>query len=218
MVADDVRQGGFLYIALDTQQVEESLIALGGLGSLVGRQHGCKLHGQQIGIDPFVLGISRMYADALAMNLGRSGIEILEFQFTYVTAIHGIGPLAAELGDVEMVSAHADFLVGIEGHTNLAVLDFLVLLQVDHCLYDFGNTCLVVGTEQCGTVGHDEVFTDVLQQFRKLFRTGHDSFAQQDVAAVVVSDNLWLDVGSRAVGAGVVMGNEADGGNFALDI
>ena len=66
------------------------------------------------------------------------------------------------------MGAHADFLIRIEGHTNLAVFNLLMVAQEAHGLHDFGNACLVVGAKQGVSVSDDEVFTDVFQQFGEL--------------------------------------------------
>ena len=159
-----------------------------------------------------------MYADTLDGDLGGSSIEVFELQLAHVTAVHRVSPLATKLLDVEMVGTHTDFLVRVKGNTNLTVLNLLVLLQINHRLYDFGNTSLVVGTQQSRAVCHDEVFAYMLQQFRELLRTRHDAFAQQDVATIVVLHYLGLDVGTRAVRTGVVVGNETDGGHMILGV
>lgn len=51
-----------------------------------------------------------------------------------------------------MVGAHAYLFIGVEGDAYLAVLDFFVLLQIDHRLYNLSNACLIVGTQQSGAV------------------------------------------------------------------
>ena len=112
-----------------------------------------------------------------------------------------------------MVSTHAYLFVGVESHADVAVRNLLVVAQVAHGLHDFGNACLVVGTEQRCSVGHNQVFSLVLQQFRELGRTADDAFRQLNVASVVVSHDSGFDVLARAVGAGIVVGNESDGGN-----
>ena len=212
VVADDVAEPCLLNVRLDAEQVVETLIALRLLRRLVLRQHLGKLGGQRIGVHHFTLGIARVYADAAYDDLGRSGVEVLELQFAHVATVHRVGPVAAEALDVEVVGAATYFLVGVEGDANLSVLDFLVLLQVDHCLHDFSDTCLVVGSEQRVTIRHDEVFADVLQQFRKLLGRKNDLSSllfplssQEDVRPVVLMHQLGVDVGSRAVGTGVVV-------------
>ena len=146
MVADDIRQVSILYVALYAQQVIESLIALGGLGCLVGRQHFGKLSCQHVRIHHFTLGIAWMYADALDVYLRRGSVEVLKLQLTHIAAVHRVSPLAAKLLHIKVMGTHTNFLVGIEGNTYLAVLDFLVLLQVNHRLHYLGNASLVVST------------------------------------------------------------------------
>ena len=67
-------------------------------------------------------------------------------------------------------------------------------------------------------VGHDDVLALVVEQLGKLGGRRHDALAQHDVSTVIVLDDAGLDVGARAVHAGVVVGNEADGGHLLLGI
>ena len=62
-----------------------------------------------------------------------------------------------------MVGTHTDFLVGVKGNTNLAMLNLLMFLQIYHRLHDFSDTRLVVSAKQRGAVGDDEVFAYMLQ-------------------------------------------------------
>ena len=175
VVADDVRQTGLFHVALATCQVVETLVALRFLRSLVLRDALHKFSGQPAGIHHFVLGVARMHTRAPDGHLGRCRVEILKFQFAQVAAIHRVGPFAAEFTHVEMVGTPSDFLVGIEGDADLAVLNLLMVAQVAHGLHDFGNAGLVVGTEQGGSVGHNQILAHVLQQFREFLRTRHNA-------------------------------------------
>ena len=58
-----------------------------------------------------------------------------------------------------MVGSHAYLLIRIKGYADVTMLDVVVVAQEAHRLYDFGDTCLIVGSKQCGTVGDDEVFS-----------------------------------------------------------
>ena len=98
------------------------------------------------------------------------------------------------------------------------MLDFVVVAQIAHRLDNLGDTRLVVGTEQRVAVGHDDVLALVVEQLGKLGGRRHDALAQHDVSTVIVLDDAGLDVGARAVHAGVVVGNEADGGHLLLGI
>src|SRR5574344_593917 len=111
-----------------------------------------------------------MHTYAFNMNLGTCSIEILIFQITQITAVHGISPLAAEFLDIKMMSAHTYLLVRIECYTDIAMLYFIMVTQIAHSLYNLSYTCLVIGTEQRMAVGHDQIFTFMLKKFRKLLR------------------------------------------------
>ena len=54
------------------------------------------------------------------------------------------------------------------------VLYLGMLLQVDHRRNYFSNAGLVVGSQQCGAVSHNQILTLVVQQFGKLSRTKDD--------------------------------------------
>ena len=66
------------------------------------------------------------------------------------------------------MSAHANLLIGIEGHTDLSVFYLLMVAQEAHGLHDFGYASLVVCTKQGVSVSDDKVFTDVFQQLGEL--------------------------------------------------
>ena len=69
-------------------------------------------------------------------------------------------------------------------------------------------------------VGHDDVLADVVEEFGKFLGRTHDAglSVEHEVGAVVVPDDAGLDVAAGAVGAGVHVGNEADGGHGAVGI
>ena len=81
------------------------------------------------------------------VDLGRSRVEVLIFEFAYVTAIHGVSPVATELFHVEVMCTHTYLFIWIEGNTDVAMLYLWVLSQIDHSLNDLGYTCLVVCAE-----------------------------------------------------------------------
>ena len=111
-----------------------------------------------------------MHAHTVDCNLGTCGVEVLIFQFAHVTTVHGICPFTSETLHVEVVGTHANLLVGIESHTNITMLDFLVVAQIAHRLYNLGNARLVVSTQEGMAVSHDKVLAYVVEQFRELLR------------------------------------------------
>ena len=145
----------------------ETLIAFRRLRTLILWKHCYKLGCQNTGVQHLVLGVAGVNANALDGNFGRGSVEVLKLQLTHVAAVHRVGPLAAETLYVEVVGTHPDFLVRVEGHADFAVLYFLVFLQIDHRLNYLGNARLVVGTQQCCAIGHNQVFTYMTQQLRK---------------------------------------------------
>ena len=62
-----------------------------------------------------------MHAHAGDFDLCRGGVERLIGDLALGAAVHGIGELRAELGDVEVRHAHADLLVRGEGDAEPAV-------------------------------------------------------------------------------------------------
>ena len=218
VVADDIRQFGLFATTLHTRQVIEALIALGGLWTLVGRQQSHEFGSQQRCVHHLTLGIAWVYAHALDGDLCRGSVEVLELQLTHVATIHRVGPLAAKLLYIEVVGTHAYLLVGVEGYTYLSVLHFRMLLQPHHCLYNLCDAGLVVSTQQGGAVCDNEVLTHMSQQLRELLRTQDHTLRQLDVATLVVLHDTRLDVSTRAIGTGVVVGYETDRGRMAFHI
>ena len=114
-----------------------------------------------------------MHVKAFESNLSNSSVEVLEFEFTHLAAVHSVGEVGAEKVDVEFVSAEANFFVGIESDAYFAVLNLGVLLQIFHSSDNFGDTRLVVGAEQSGSVGDYEVLAHVGIEFGELFGVKH---------------------------------------------
>lgn len=63
-----------------------------------------------------------------------------------------------------MMRTHTDFLVRIETYADISVLDFIVVAQIAHSLYDFCDARLVVSTQQGSTVCHDDILSLVSLQ------------------------------------------------------
>ena len=69
MVAYDVGEGRVLDVRLYAQEVIEAFVALGLLRGLAGGEHGCELGSQAVGVDHLALGIARMHANTLDVDL-----------------------------------------------------------------------------------------------------------------------------------------------------
>ena len=175
VIANDIAQLGLLTMALDAQQMIEALIAFCGLRNVGFGNVSIELTCQAAGVDHLALGISCVHTASLNGHLSRCGIEVLILQITDITAVHRISPVTSELLHIEMVGTHADLLVGIEGHTNLAMLDLLVIAQVAHGLNYLCDARLVVGTEQRSAVGDNQILTFVGKQLWKFLRRRNDA-------------------------------------------
>ena len=196
----------------------ESLVAFGSLGALIGRQHRSQFHSQQVGIHHLILGIAWVHAYTFYIYTRAGSIKVLKLQLAHVATIHRVAPFATELLHVKVVRTHANLLVGVKSHAYVAVLYLLMVAQVAHRLYYLGNARLIVGTKQSGTIRYNQVLACVLQQLGELFRTHHNTLAQQYVAAVVVAYNVWLNVSTRAIRAGIVMRNKSNGRNLVFRV
>ena len=175
VVADDVGELCLLDIGLYAEQVVETLVALGGLRGLVGGQHGCELSGHPVGIDHLALGIARMHTHALETHFGTCGIEVFILQLAQVATVDSVGPLATEFLHIEVMGAHTYLLVRVEAHTYVAMLYLIVVAQEAHGLHNLGYAGFVVGAQQRGAVGHNEVLTLMGREFGKLGRRGDDA-------------------------------------------
>ena len=164
VISDDVAEFCLLAAALDADEVVETLVAFSLLRSLVLRNHILEFHSQSACIHHLSLGIACMNAHALDDDFSSGSIEVLVFQVAQVAAIYGVSPVAAKLLYVEMMCTHTDFFVRIETYADVAVLDFVVVAQIAHSLYDFSDARLVVGTQQGSTVCHDDILSLVSLQ------------------------------------------------------
>ena len=88
-------------------------------------------------------------------------------------AVHRVGELGAELFQVDLVDAAADLLVRREQDLDRAVLDLRVLDQELRGIHDLGEAGLVVGAEQRGAVGGDDVVADLVGECGMLGGADH---------------------------------------------
>jgi len=123
-----------------------------------------------------------------------------------------VGEIGAELFQVNLVDAAADFLVRGEQDPDRAVLDMRIAKHEQCRIHDFGDARLVVGAEQRGAVGGDDVAPDLIGERGVVCRTNDlcRIGGQHDIATAVVPHDLRLDIGAGAVGRGVHVGTEAN--------
>ena len=157
---------------------------------------------------------------ALDVHRGGSGVEVLEFQFPDLAAVHCVGEVGAEFLHVELDHSAADLLVRGESYLDLAVLESGVRRYVCCGGHDLGHSGLVVGAEEGGPVGGHDCFSLMVKQFRELCRIQYEAgyAGQGDGAAVVVAYDLWLDVLAACVGSRVHVGDEAQLRHFLVQV
>ena len=212
MVAHDVMQLGVFYVALHHAQVEEAFVALRQPRNIGSGEQTVEFHRDERGVNHRVFGRTGMDAQSLENHIRRAGVERLVGDFAFFAAVHRVGVICAELGDVEVIHARADFLIRRESDAELPVRGFACDdgFQRGHDLRDAG---LVVRAEQGGAVRGDERHAD--QLFQAGERRGAERFAasgQKHVAAVVMLDDLRLHVFAGAIRRGVEVGDEAERG------
>ncbi len=110
------------------------------------------------------------------------------------------------------MGAQSYLLIGIETHTNLAVLDFRMFQQVDHSLHDLGNAGLIVRSEQRVSVGDNDVLAFMGKKFGKFRRRSDDTGpgVKHDVAAVIAAHYTGLHIAAGTVGTGIHVCDETD--------
>ena len=149
-------------------------------------------------------------------HLSAGGIEILVFHLSDGTAVGGIGIVGAKALHVEPVGSPADFF--IRGESDLhrgmsAALDDQALRSG----HDFRNAGFVVGAQQRGAIGDNEMLAVVLFQRGIVGFPEIDAlfFVQQNIGSGILH-NSGFDICAGCVGRGVHVGNQADGGKAGV--
>ena len=216
VVADDVANLRLLDATLDAYAVEEALVVLGELWALVSRKECVKLRSDVDGVNHLVLRHAGVYITACDSNLCARSIEVLILQLTLHATIHGVCEVGSELLNIEVVYATANLLVGSEAHANLAMWHLGVCHEPLHGCYDLGYTRLVVSTEERSTIGVNEGVALEEWQLGELLNAQPYIASKQDVAAVVVLNNMGLNIRATHVGSGIDMRDKADNGGILI--
>ena len=188
MIPQDVLQlRGFL-IAAHLHQVIEPFIPFGMLRPLPGRQHAGKLHCHQGRVDHLVLRAAGMDIHALHRHLAGSSIKALIFQFAQGAAVHRIGELRPEAGNVKQIRAPADLLIRRECHTDLPVVRRIRRQHPFTKGHDFRNPGFVIRAQYRVSGGHDQVLA--FQAFQEAESADLHPILQADHTAVIVLNHL----------------------------
>ena len=149
---------------------------------------------------------------SLDMDAGGCGVEVLELKLSHFASVHGVGVGRIELLHIELGHSATYLLVRGEADSVRAVLEFRMLDKVLHCVHNLGNTGLVVCAQQGGAVRGDDGLSPMVQKLREIRRVEEKSryALQGNGTAVVVFDNLRLDISSGGVRSRVHVRNKAD--------
>ena len=163
VVADDIVELGLRHVAGHGVEVEEALIAVSLFRYLVRGEHGVEDHGHGGGVDHHILGAAGVDAYAAEGDIAGGGVEVFILDLAQRAAVHGVAVVAGQLRHVQTIHAAADLLVGGEYHADLAVG---AALQQLHGSHDLGDAGLVVGAQQGGAIGDDQLLAGVGGQAR----------------------------------------------------
>ena len=198
----------------------EALVAFGIFRPLFHRQQRIELHSYEYGVFHLALGISRVNVPPLDFHRGCGRIEVLELQLAYRPTVHRIGVVGTEAGHVELDHSAAYLLVRGEAYLDFRVLHFRMFHQILDGIHYFGDSRLVVSSEQRGTVGGDYGLALIAGQFREVGYAQGKSGNPLElyVPAVVVPDNLRFDILARCVRRGIHVGDEAYGRSLMIQV
>lgn len=208
VVTDDGVEHHLRLVAGDVGDVVEALVALGVGGSLRLRQQGDELVGHEDGVFHLILGGAGVDVDAVDGEGHGGGVEVLVLDLAQLSAVHGIGGLGGEFGGVEVVGTLAHLLVGGEADGDGAVGDLRVGQQILAGGDDLRHAGLVVGAQQGGAVGDDELLPHVAAEEGEVLHPQAAGLGQRQVAALI-GDDLGMDVGTADGGRGIHVGDEA---------
>ena len=80
-----------------------------------------EFHGDVLGVDHDIFGVTGVDVAPVYGHDGGGGVEILIFQLAQGAAVYGIGIVCAECLDIETVCASADLLVRGEADADACV-------------------------------------------------------------------------------------------------
>ena len=190
VVADNIIHNGFFHTAVQRVKVVEALIPFCMLRAVGFREQPVKFSRHPQGIEHFVFRVSGMDALSFNRNSRGSGVEGLIFNASQCPAVHGIGALRSESGNIKTVDAAADFLVRRKPDGNTAVPDLRMCQQIFSHAHDLGNTGFVIRAEESRPVRDYQFFPFIACESREI-RCLHEDVllrVQTDILSVIIRD------------------------------
>jgi len=150
--ADEHLEGALGHVGGEAVGVQIPLATLGGFGrGLIGEAFDDGSH-RADGVDHLVFGVAGVHVGTIDFEGGQPGGEGLVLDFADLAAIHGVGGVAVESVEVEVLRPTAYFFVGREPDANGGVRDLGVGQQHLEGGHDLGDASFVVGAQQGGAV------------------------------------------------------------------
>ena len=214
MVPDQHVDFAGLHIPGDLVYMEESFVPFGIFRLFPGRQGLLPFHGQGQGILHLPFGGAGVDAAAVEGDHRIVRVEVLIFQSSQFTPVHGIGKVRPEFCHIEGRGAPAGFLIRGKAHPESPVGNFRMVPEIFQSRHNGRHPGFVVRPQKGSTVGEQDILAPVLFDLREIFRGKQDLFVpvQQDVFSVIVPDQEGLHVLAGSFRTGVHMGDESHGG------
>ena len=198
----------------------EAFVSFCGTRRFISRQQRSIFIGHQQRVNHLILCIARVHITSLYPNLCSCSIEILKFQFADFSSVHGISPFRTKFLHIKLVSSQTDFLIRIKTDTNITMLDFRMCNQISHRTYNFCNSGLIVRSQQGMPVGHNQILTYMIQQFREISRRQNNILfrTQRNILSIVFLNDTRFHILSAHIRTGIHVSNKADHRNLMVHI
>ena len=155
MVTNDKGKGGGSHISGHIGQMIESFPAAGVCRRFRFRKPGNNFTSHQCCIDHNVFCFARMNIYTFNMKDGTCGIKIFVSHFAFVITVHCVCIICLKDSKIKQIRTCADFFVRRKSDPEFPVW-CTFCNQFFHGCHDFGNTCLVISAQKCGTVCSDQ--------------------------------------------------------------
>ena len=118
------------------------------------------------------------------------------------------------------MSAFTNFFVRIKADTNLPVFDLRMFFQVNNSRYYFGDPSFIICTQQCFSVGNNQVLSFMIKQFGKL--NGRKNYiifgTKHDIRTIVLFYNTRSHIFTTHIRTCIHVGNKSDCGYILIYI
>ena len=155
VVTHDIPQLCQRNLAHHAGKVIKALVPGGMLGAILLGQALVIVHGYLLRVHHHILCLAGMHRKAAHRDHCRGGVEVFIFQPAHIAAVHRVGIGCAKAFQIKKVASLTNFLIRRKGNADFSVGDLFGLQAFGHGK-DLGNTSLIIGPQQGGTVACDQ--------------------------------------------------------------